>query len=452
MNHLRDSLISAFTRSLSIADAGALLHLLTCRACAAKAIGGLGFRPPRRLPPPEPETQAYTRLFERVCRDGAAWSAERERAHAEVARLLANETLFLDFEQRVRTDASLPAWPLAWELRAAAAGLLVAEPERAERVGRLAIALAEVLARAGGETAAGYLSGAWVLLGTARRRRGDFPLAGAALAHAERYVRDSIDPDERATFCRELAELRRAEGHYEEALALFERAAGLWEDFGQTDDQAAAWIAQADLSLRLADFDKALEGYESAALLGEQGIDPTLALRAGRGTAVALFEQGLLDQADDALRAVRERHAARASARERAELTWIEARIAARRGQPERAEAQLWHAWSAFAQLGESRCSAEVALDLAELFALTADAAGPARLAAEVEALASTDDLPSPVREALLSFAAAATSGRPLLPWIAALGGFLQASRDDPSLIFQPPGASGAPGAKGGSR
>lgn len=45
MSHLQDLLLSAFLRSLSTADAGALLHLLACPACAAKATAALGFPP-----------------------------------------------------------------------------------------------------------------------------------------------------------------------------------------------------------------------------------------------------------------------------------------------------------------------------------------------------------------------------------------------------------------------
>lgn len=163
MSHLQDSLLSSFLRSLSTADAGALLHLLACHACTVKAIAALGFQ------------------------------------HVD-----------------------------------------------------------------GGET----------------------------LDEGERCPGDSANPHARAMFCRDLAEQRQAEGRHEEALALFERAASLFEDFGRTEEQAAAWVAEGDLCLRLGDFDRALECFESTGLLASEGIDPSLALRAARSAAVALLAQG----------------------------------------------------------------------------------------------------------------------------------------------------------------
>jgi tetratricopeptide (TPR) repeat protein len=200
MSHLNDLSRSAFLRSLSNADARALLHLLACPACAAKALSTLGFRPVEE-----------------------------------------------------------------------------------------------------------------------------------ALAEAELCLADSTDPQARATFCRDLAKLRLAEGRHEEALALFERAASLFEDFDQTEDQAAAWLAEGDLCLRLGDFGRALECFESTGLLALEGIDPSMILRAARGAAAALLEQGLVVQAREVLRAAVEQQGAGGTLLEWADLAWIEACIAARR-------------------------------------------------------------------------------------------------------------------------
>jgi hypothetical protein len=48
MTHLREALLADFLESLSTADAGALLHLLVCPECAAKALTALAFQPTER--------------------------------------------------------------------------------------------------------------------------------------------------------------------------------------------------------------------------------------------------------------------------------------------------------------------------------------------------------------------------------------------------------------------
>jgi len=51
MTHLREALLADFIASLSTADAGALLHLLVCPECAAKALAALAFQPAERSTP-----------------------------------------------------------------------------------------------------------------------------------------------------------------------------------------------------------------------------------------------------------------------------------------------------------------------------------------------------------------------------------------------------------------
>jgi transcriptional regulator with XRE-family HTH domain len=109
---------------------------------------------------------------------------------------------------------------------------------------------------------------------------------------ANPLLRAEATPSERAIFCRDLAARREAEERHEEALALYDRAACLFEDLGEIEDQATAWIAEGDLHLRLGDNAKALECFDSAALLATEGLDPVLAIRAERGSAIA-FERTL---------------------------------------------------------------------------------------------------------------------------------------------------------------
>lgn len=114
------------------------------------------------------------------------------------------------------------------------------------------------------------------------------PAAGKTSPAAERGLPIGADLHDRATFCLALAGQREAEGRHEEALALYERAASLFEDLGDVDQQAMAWIAEGELYLRLGEHAKALECFDSAGLLAAEGLEPTLALRAERGSARAV--------------------------------------------------------------------------------------------------------------------------------------------------------------------
>src|SRR5436305_6231273 len=77
------------------------------------------------------------------------------------------------------------------------------------------------------------------------------PSAGKSPAVNERSLPNNADLHDRATFCLELAGRRQTEGRHEEALALYERAASLFEDTGDVDQQALAWIAEGELYLQL---------------------------------------------------------------------------------------------------------------------------------------------------------------------------------------------------------
>jgi tetratricopeptide (TPR) repeat protein len=243
----------------------------------------------------------------------------------------------------------------------------------------------------------------------------------------------SVDPDERAGFCRELAEVRLAEGRLEEALALFERAACLFEDIGQIDDQVEAWLAEGDLSLLLWDYESALECFERIAFVAPDGIDVAAIFRAAKGAATAWMEQGRPNEARAVLQDMVAPYIPRATALQRAEILWTEARISVRCNTGEApAEAQLWQALAAFLDLSQPLCAASVALDLAELYLTTSRAEGLHRAVALFGSLASRPDLPQEARDALSSMTAEEAAG-PLQPRLAALARRLARWRREPA-------------------
>jgi tetratricopeptide (TPR) repeat protein len=131
------------------------------------------------------------------------------------------------------------------------------------------------------------------------RLQGDLKAADAQLLLAAEHLRHSIDTIERATFCHLLARLRKDQGRSDEALALLERAASLYEDLGNLPAQAAALLEMGRLNLELLDPQHALAAFEAAATLGPQGLSADLVLQAVEGVALCLALEERPDEALD---------------------------------------------------------------------------------------------------------------------------------------------------------
>jgi tetratricopeptide (TPR) repeat protein len=114
-----------------------------------------------------------------------------------------------------------------------------------------------------------------------------------AAARELRRAAGELEPDlgyGRALYCRALARLRREQRHWEEALALGERAVVLLEDYGSTLEAGQAQVEQGWTLLEAGDPEEALPLLEAAMPLVE-GMQPWMVT--GRlGLAVALRERG----------------------------------------------------------------------------------------------------------------------------------------------------------------
>jgi tetratricopeptide (TPR) repeat protein len=421
------------------------------------AYGCCGVTP---LPGPAPcgVTGCMVLLLPRRCSCGADLYSPRPRsvkhwsntirANSNVVfELMADDAHLAAFEQCAMADPGIASWPLLWELRAAAQSIQGSEPGRAEQLARIAIALGEALAPAGDVMAAGFLAGTWVTLGRVRRLQGDLVGAAAAVGYAERYLHRSADPGERASFCRELAEIRLAEGRFEEALSLFERAACLFEDIGQVNDQVETLLAEGDLFLRVWDYKAALECFERVAIFIPQEIDAAAIFRAAEGAATVWMEQGCPKEARAALEGIAGPYLDRATPLQRVEILWTEARISLRCDRDETTtEAPLWEALDSFLKLSRPLLAASVALDLSDFYLRTANAESLERVLAFLRSLMIRPDLPSELRHALTDIAAEGDSS-PLRSRLAVLGRRLARWRREPGLEVAPeqtdrPGAS----------
>ena len=158
----------------------------------------------------------------------------------------------------------------------------------------------------------------------------------AAAAVNLREAAAALRPDlgyARALYCRALARLRRAEHHWEEALALGDRAVRLLDDHGSTAEMATAIVEQGWLLLDAGEADEAAPLFERA--LPEVETLPYPAVSCRLGLAIALLESG--NGADRArleqLLADAEWMIAQASAEsDQPRLRWLAAQAAARCG------------------------------------------------------------------------------------------------------------------------
>ncbi len=373
MSHPDPSVLRIFLRTLSVADAGLVLHLLECPRCSRKSWSTLTPRPLRRRPgePPAqlPETlyeSVFARMAERM--GSAATQVEEGRRKAEplAAELLAlpREERRAHFDQHRRYRTFFVAWELLEQ------SCRMEDPVESESLGRLAAAAAEKLdghgPAAGMET--DLAIGAWCAIGEACRRQGLLEAAEEAFLRAVPHLEKSIDPAESARYCRRLARLRRDQRRIDEAMALLERAVTLAGSAGQTRDQALTLADLAAIHLDLEDLDSTVATLDRALALGPAAVDPGLASGADWGIAGCLAALGDPLQGRRILAALADRPGRRRTAVDRAVLVRTEGLVAAFARQEHQAEVLLREAWNGFHHAGALGYALLAGLDLAALF------------------------------------------------------------------------------------
>ncbi|HYU35224.1 MAG TPA: tetratricopeptide repeat protein [Thermoanaerobaculia bacterium] len=407
MNHPKPSILRIFLQTLTVADAGLVLHLLECPRCSRQGWGLLSPRPVRRRPgeprSPAPEPERYERAFARMAEKMSHTAAQvekgRRRAEPLVAELLAlplgERHAHLAAGHRFRTV--FVAWKLlerSWQ---------VADATEAESLARLAASIAQKLAarESGTGVETGLAIGAWCAAGEACRRAGRLEDADEALVRAVPHLEKSIDPLESAEYCHTLARVRRDQRRFDEAKALLERAAALFGGAGQTRDQALALIDLAAVFLDQEDWDAAVTVFDRVLALGAAAVDAGLALGGGWGIAGCLAALGDPLRGRRILALLAERPARRRTAVDRAVLVRIEGLLAALSRHEHQAEVLLREAWNAFHRSGAAGYAILVGLDLAALFLRQGRGANLRALGGEIRIAFQSRDLAGGVRAAV---------------------------------------------------
>ena len=240
-----------------------------------------------------------------------------------------------------------------------------------------------------------------------RRRPGEPRPAGPPAASEA-----SAGPAAAAEICRTLAGERREEGRFEEAVALLERSATLYDRAAQPQEQAAVLGDLASLHLELHQEEEVVAVFEWMLALAPMIADPGLAT--GRATGIA----GRLAAADDPLEGrrlltlLRERLGRRRVVHQRLAITRIEGLLAAFTRQEHQAEKLFRDAWVGYLRAGAPKHAVLAVTDLAALLLRQGRAAGLRDLAAEIRRWFRGRDLPRRARADLDRFLESLDTGQ----------------------------------------
>ncbi len=289
MNHPSAKRWNDFFRDLSLEGAALLCHLLRCESCSARAASRLGLAPgevadPKIEEPAAAPGQRYSGLLTRLERtvDDARDSLSRDRAEAE--------TLLRELLRRPTQQARLDHLHAESRFhRPALAERLLAEPaDDPARRRDLVLLASAVLDLApeppplGGRFAS-LRAAAYVALGDALRELADLPGAEAALLFAPEWIERTGDVMDAADFCRGLARLRRDQRRRDEAIALFGRAADLYQEIRQTEGETETRVELGELCLEAAEPGRALAAFLAAVHTEPRALRSRLAGRAASG-------------------------------------------------------------------------------------------------------------------------------------------------------------------------
>ncbi|HXO19460.1 MAG TPA: hypothetical protein VOA87_05990, partial [Thermoanaerobaculia bacterium] len=306
-----------------------------------------------------------TRIFSRRAAALEQEAAEASRRRAEAAPLV-SELLALPAgrrPERVRRAARGKPARIAQTLLFASRE--AAEPDTGRVLAELALVAAqEIAAEQPAALVEELRAEVSCQIADCRRRSGDLAGSEEELGRAAAHLAGAVDSLERALFCRHLARLRRDQGRWDEALALFDRAADVAESQGATEEAAGSLAAKGEIELWLLDPDEALETLTYASSLVPVG-PRRLALRVQQGIALAYAYLGRYAQAWMAVAFARRTFAPQEGSIEGLELTLLGGELAEGEGELEAAEKHFADAWRGLLRHREPHAAAIAGLHLA---------------------------------------------------------------------------------------
>lgn len=210
----------------------------------------------------------------------------------------------------------------------------------------------------------------FLLAGGARRLAGERESADRAFHGAAFFLTPGGTAVERARVCRGIALLRWEQGRLDEAAALLLQSSRLYEESGDTGEEAACLALLGILHAQESEPVRALEPLLRAyPVLGEHR--PWLTVRALLCLARCLAEENCIEEARRRLGEARLLYPKLRDPEEKARAQWLEGRLSARIGSPETTEGLLVTAATRLTSHDRLPEATLAALDLAVLYAET---------------------------------------------------------------------------------
>jgi tetratricopeptide (TPR) repeat protein len=441
--HPNDDALEEFLLSLADPHRALVRHLAMCAYCRSR-IAYLPRPVPLRpdTPPGRDVIPGYELVLAESRRSLSAWGAglekERDDAPGLYVELLGQPAEAHDL--LLRESPRLQTWGLYELLVERSLEATLQDPSFGERLGLLAIRLADLLDREryGKERIADLRGRAWAFVGNARRLGFDFQGSeegfGRAYLELKKGTRDGL---ERAIFLDLKASLRRDQRRFDESLRLLRRAIDLFLSHGERHRAGRSLVKASTVQYHAGNPEEAIFLLNKSLPLIDPEQEPRLLLCARHNLVDYMAGSGRFLEAQRLYRDARPLYRSFNEPWVQNRRRWVRGKISKGLGQLQHAETRLLAARDGFVAEGVPYDTALVSLELALLYAEQGRTEELKRLAAEMVPIFASRHIHREALAALAFFRQAVeaeTAGAELVGRIAA---YLRRAEVDPGLRFE---------------
>lgn len=383
-------------------------------------MGGSDFLAGLRLADPPSRSNREARVVEVAAMPAAALEAQR------------NELV---------DDAVLRDWTICHHLLDAVASAVLDDPVRAEALASVTVGIMERLQRLTPDDRVGvdFLVLGIASMANARRVRGDLAGAEHALLDATNRLEGGTgDPLIEARLLGIKVSQRRDQRRLTEARRLARRGARLARRVGDLELESSFKLKISTIYWNENQPEKAM-GVLEGMLPNLDAISPRLRALVHQNLISANIAQGRLDEAARFLEMARARMAAAGGPLDQARIVWLGGRIAAHRGEHQRAETEYLAAREVFVAREIGFDIALINLELAEVYLERGELVKVQALATAMMPAFASRDVHREAQLALRIFCKAAQAEEAGTALVSEVRDFLERSRQDPTLRFRDP-------------